>query len=182
MTSILSNTEMSITPIITKEEDDNDTHLFGKWTMYYHLPNNNWELSSYEKIMDDIDTMEKVVVLNEKLHENVIKMSMLFVMRQGITPMWEDPQNREGGCFSYKVSNKVVADVWRTLFYHLCGETLASPAIVKHLNGITISPKKNFCIIKIWVNTTKYQDPNIIVNIPNLSQQGCIFRTHTPEF
>ena len=29
-----------------------------------------------------------------------------------------------GGCFSFKVSNKVVVDVWKELFYAMCGETL----------------------------------------------------------
>ena len=33
---------------------------------------------------------------------------MLFVMRNGINPMWEDPKNKDGGCFSYKISNKNV--------------------------------------------------------------------------
>lgn len=159
--------------------------LFGKWVLYYHLPNNNnWDLSSYIVIMGSIDTMEKAIALNENIGDNINKSCMLFLMREGVTPMWEDPQNRDGGCFSYKVSNKFVGEVWRTLFYHIVGGSITTyPEIMKnHINGITISPKKNFCIIKIWMNTSKYQDPNIIVNITNLSQQGCIFRTHSPEF
>ena len=108
---------------------------------------------------------------------------MLFVMREGITPIWEDPKNRIGGCFSYKVANKQVYDVWTQLFYALCGETLTTDgSLSKHINGITISPKKNFCIIKIWLDTAQYQDANIIVSIPNLLKQGCLFKKHEPEF
>ena len=77
---------------------------------------------------------------------------MLFVMRKGITPMWEDEANRDSGCFSFKVANKFVYDVWKTLFYSLCGETLIKDVSqTKNINGITISPKKNFCIIKVWL-------------------------------
>ena len=95
-------------------------NLLGKWNMYYHLPHNkNWELSSYTSIMNSIDTAEKVILLNDSLHENVVKNCMLFVMRNGITPMWEDPRNRNGGCFSYKVINKCVPEVWKHLFYLL---------------------------------------------------------------
>jgi hypothetical protein len=158
--------------------------LHDKWNLYYHLPNdNNWELSSYNIIMDYIDSVEKVISLNDSIHENIIKNCMLFVMRNGITPMWEDPQNRNGGCFSYKVANKLVPDVWKNLFCLLCGESLCIDKLhSSHVNGITISPKKNFCIIKIWLNTATLQDPNIIVTIPNLSKQGCLFKKHEPEF
>ena len=165
----------------------NPTHqhdLLGKWDLYYHLPHDKkWDLSSYTIIMDSIDTAEKVISLNETISENVVKACMLFVMRSGITPMWEDPQNRTGGCFSYKVINKQVHEIWKTLFYLLCGETLCvDPNHSKHINGITISPKKNFCIIKIWLDTSLFQDSNMIVQIPNLMKQGCLFKRHEPEF
>jgi hypothetical protein len=69
------------------------------------------------------------------------------------------------------------------MFCCLSGETLCSePELNKHVNGITISPKNNFCIIKIWLDTSNYQDPGIVSSILNLSKQGCIFKRHEPEF
>jgi hypothetical protein len=133
--------------------------------------------------MNAIDTAEKVILLNETIQENVVKNCMLFVMRSGITPMWEDPKNRNGGCFSYKVINKQVHEVWKHLFFLLCGESLCGEKNVnKHVNGITISPKKNFCIIKIWLDTSNYQDPNVISDVPFLLKNGCLFKKHEPEF
>mgnify|MGYP003333614236 FL=1 len=42
--------------------------LDGKWDLYYHLPHDkNWELSSYNVIMGSIDTVEKVISLNETI-------------------------------------------------------------------------------------------------------------------
>lgn len=158
--------------------------LNGKWNLYYHLPHdNNWSLSSYTSIMNSINSVENIVGLNEKINENIVKSCMLFVMREGITPMWEDSKNRHGGCFSYKVTNKNVYEVWKKLFCLLCGETLSEePENSKYINGITISPKKNFCIIKIWLSSSEFQDPNFIVNINNLPKQGCLFKKHEPEF
>jgi len=158
--------------------------LNDKWNLYYHLPlNKNWDLNSYTLIMGDIDTAENVILLNESMGENIVKNCMLFVMRKGITPMWEDPTNRCGGCFSYKVANKYAGQVWKNLFYMLCGDTLCVNRNHKsHLNGITISPKKNFCIVKIWLDTIEFQDPNFIVEIPNLLKNGCLFKKHEPEF
>jgi len=159
-------------------------NLLGKWNVYYHLPQDKkWDLSSYKLIMSDIDTVEKVIAINESIPEHVVKYCMLFVMRDGITPMWEDPRNRNGGCFSFKVINKQVYGVWKTLFYAMCGETLfKNVANHEYVNGITISPKKNFCIVKIWLENCVVQEPESLIEIPNLSIQGCLFKKHEPEF
>lgn len=164
-------------PIIGNNLDD-------KWNLYYHLPHDkDWGLSSYSILMDNIDTVEKVIGLNNSINDKIIKNCMLFVMRNGITPLWEDKRNRNGGSFSYKVANKNVPYVWRELFSLLCGETLCKiQKLNKNINGITISPKKNFCIIKIWLDIATYQDPNIIYDIENLQKQGCLFKKHEPEF
>ena len=158
--------------------------LNDKWNMYYHLPTNkNWDLASYTILMDNISSVEDVIELNNKINDYVVRNCMLFVMRDGISPMWEDKKNRDGGCFSYKVSNKFVPEVWNNLFYCLTGESLCiNSQHNKYVNGITISPKKNFCIIKIWLSTTDLKDPSCIINIPNLLKQGCLFKKHVPEF
>lgn len=163
----------------------NQSHsLIGKWDLYYHLPHDkNWDLSSYKTIMTNIDSAECVIALNDQIPEIIVKHCMLFMMRSSITPQWEDPKNRTGGAFSFKVINKQVHEVWKTLIYHLCGESLfVDSSYNRYVNGITVSPKKNFCIIKIWLNSCDFQDPNIIVDIVNLQKQGCLFKKHEPEF
>jgi len=180
--------------VTTKSEDgasanptqtlNTNRSLLGKWNLYYHLPQNkNWDLASYQLILGDIDTVDKLITIGEGLTPNVMKYCMLFVMRSGITPMWEDPKNRNGGFFSYKVANKFVPEVWKTMFYALCGETLSSNKKYSHLiNGITVSPKKSFCIIKIWMLDMSMQDGNVIIDIPNLTKHGVAFKAHKPEF
>lgn len=158
--------------------------LHGKWDLYYHLPNDkNWDLKSYKSIKTNLKEVDEIIALNENIPERLIKYCMLFVMRSGITPMWEDKENRNGGCFSYKVSNKHVYNIWKTLFYGLCGESLCKKKEYNLLiNGITVSPKKNFCIVKIWLKNCDMQDAYQIIDIQNLSLQGCIFKKHNPEF
>lgn len=161
------------------------THILNdKWDLYYHLPqNNNWSLNGYVPIQKSINTAENVIMINNNINDNIIKNCMLFAMRDGITPMWEDPKNRNGGCFSYKVNNRFVCEVWRQLFKLLCGESLCiNKSLYKHINGITTSPKKQFCIVKIWLDTTKIQDPGVIIQINNLIKQGCLFKSHAPEY
>ena len=158
--------------------------LNDKWNYYYHLPgDNNWSLSSYKFIMENIDSAEAVKSLNSQIKNGIIKNTMLFVMRSHITPLWEDPNNRKGGCFSFKVLNRQVSDIWKNLLCALCGESICvDKSKSKHINGITISPKKNFCIVKVWMDCCDIQDPDTIIDIPNLSKSGCIFKKHEPEF
>lgn len=151
-----------------------------QWKMYYHYPNDkNWDITSYKLIMK-IHTMEDCISLNENMSDNIVKYSMLFVMKNGINPMWEDPKNKNGGCFSYKIPNKYVVHIWKQILYALCGETLmVQKENMKFVNGITISPKKNFCILKIWLENLKIQNSDAIINIPNLSRLGVIFKSHS---
>jgi hypothetical protein len=159
-------------------------NLIDKWNLYYHLPyDKNWNKESYKVIMGSIDTAEKVININEMLPEEVIKTCMLFIMKDGITPLWEDPANRNGGAFSFKIPNKNVNLVWHHLFYVLCGGSLTKDKKYYPLiNGMSISPKKAFCIVKIWMKDCSVQDPNIIKDIDELQKNGCLFKKHEPEF
>ena len=158
--------------------------LRNKWMLWAHLPqDNDWSVKSY-RLISSIKTLEDSIAMTETTPDPLIKACMLFVMRDGIAPMWEDPKNRNGGSFSYKVSNKNVCEVWRELNYVLVGETISNTSsFVNCVTGITISPKKNFCIIKIWMSNCDNQNPaNVTAEVKGLITQGCIFKKHTPEF
>ena len=168
----------------TVTETSEYNNLSDKWTLWAHLPHDtDWSINSY-KVIYNIETVEGAIAIIETLPEILVKNCMLFIMRQGIKPIWEDPRNRNGGCFSYKISNKNVFDVWRKLTYVLVGETISQQnSFVSNVTGITISPKKNFCIIKIWMSNCVNQNPSIITNeIKDLSSQGCLFKKHVPEY
>ena len=100
-------------------------------------------------------------------------------MRNNIKPIWEDISNKDGGSYSYKILNKNIKEFWTKLSYYLIGET-----IINNLNydisitGLTISPKKNFCIIKIWVNNCKYQNIDILNSDLGFNESNCIFKKH----
>jgi hypothetical protein len=160
-----------------KEESLHSIH--DSWVLWAHLPHDtDWSISSYKKIMT-FNYIEQVIVLTETLPVKMVQNCMLFLMREGISPMWEDAKNKMGGCFSYKVNNKEVVTVWKELTYTLTGETLSMPHVQTHINGITISPKKSFCIIKIWLDNCDNQDPTTIKDFSNgLTPRGCIFKKH----
>tara|TARA_Y100000992_G_C21158125_1_gene439620 strand:+ start:184 stop:702 length:519 start_codon:yes stop_codon:yes gene_type:complete len=158
----------------------NNGLLSDKWALWAHLPHDtDWSLQSYKKIME-IKTVPEMIAVTQALPEKLIKNCMLFIMRKDITPRWEDPKNCEGGCFSFKVTNKNVPIVWKHVSYLLVGETLCK-LNNNIINGITISPKRSFCIVKIWLRDCKHQSPSILAGIPELATQGCLFKRHNPE-
>ncbi len=157
--------------------------LSDKWTLWAHLPHNtDWSLKSYIPISTFI-TLEDSIAVTESLPGPLVENCMLFMMRQGINPIWEDSKNRNGGCFSYKVVNKHVAKAWAELTYRIVGGSISSSAsFVKSVTGITISPKKNFCIIKIWMSNCDHKNPAIVAPVKGLQVAGCLFKKHTPEY
>jgi hypothetical protein len=102
--------------------------LSDKWTLWAHLPHDiDWSIKSYKEIYT-ASTVEETIAITETLPPILVQNCMLFWMRQGIKPTWEDPKNRGGGCFSYKVINKIVYDSWKELTYFTLGNTLSKQA------------------------------------------------------
>ena len=176
-----TTTTMTDTPPVVPDEMH---HLSDKWTLWAHLPHDtNWGLESYIKIYT-FKTAEETIAVTETLPAILVENCMLFLMRDGIKPMWEDPRNKNGGCFSYKITNKNVYKVWKELSYVVVGGSISKQQnYVKNVTGVTISPKKNFCIIKIWLSDCTNQNPDVVTSdLKGLSSHGCLFKKHTPEY
>jgi hypothetical protein len=172
------------TALETQDTMDSLHKLRGRWTLWAHLPHNtDWSIKSYIPIFT-FTTIEDSVAVTETIPPAMVENCMLFIMREGVLPMWEDPKNRNGGCFSYKVLNKNVYKVWKELTYVVVGGSISNKeSFVSCVTGITISPKKNFCIIKIWMTDCNHQNPAIVTaDVKGLVSHGCLFKKHTPEF
>jgi len=155
-----------------------------KWTLWAHLPqDSNWSLDSYISI-GIVSTIEETITVMSSLPVSMVKNCMLFFMREGIKPHWEDIQNRNGGCFSYKVLDKNIYDSWKQLCYVTAGNSVSSNIdFNSKVTGITISPKKKFCVIKIWLSDCTYQNADVITDeIDDIQSYGCLFKKHVPEY
>ena len=149
------------------------------WTLWYHLTSdNNWNVDSYKKIIT-IRTLEETTYLANELSELYITNCMFFIMKNDIFPVWEDQSNKNGGCFSFKIQNRQVYEIWNSLIYLIMGNTLFDDINhMKLVNGITISPKKYFCIIKVWMSTCEIDDINLLNKNANISYETCMFKKH----
>tara|TARA_B100000900_G_C20451314_1_gene663257 strand:+ start:418 stop:978 length:561 start_codon:yes stop_codon:yes gene_type:complete len=178
-TSITADENINSSIDLTKYSDNDVRLLENQWVLWAHLPHDiNWSIDSYINLVS-INTVEDTLRLNKTIPDKMIKNCMLFLMKDGINPTWEDKRNTNGGCFSFKIPNKVVPQVWKDLLCCTVGETISQDRkFLENVNGITISPKKSFCIIKIWMASLEFQNPRVIYNIDNLIVQGCLFKKH----
>ena len=139
--------------------DKNNYKLKNNWAIWFHsIKNEKWDKKSYQKILI-LRNLYDYKIIEESFKQNHYQNGMFFVMKEGIFPNWEDPNNRLGGCLSFKVSSSNIIDSWNYLLLNTLNESFFA-GDNKYINGISISPKKEFNIIKIWLNDKKY-DYNI---------------------
>tara|TARA_B100000424_G_scaffold245384_1_gene216347 strand:+ start:195 stop:701 length:507 start_codon:yes stop_codon:yes gene_type:complete len=164
--------------------------LNNKWTLWTHNQSNNWDISGYNNLFT-FDTLDDAITFNENIDPNIVKKSMMFLMKDNIKPIWEDELNINGGSFSYKINEEIVNNIWKKLVYYLISMTIHNNEnILNNINGISISPKKNFCIIKLWIaNINNFDEKlynDLINNIDifnihklcNIEPQICIFKKY----
>ena len=102
---------------------------------------------------------------------------MLFVMRDNVDPLWEHEDNIKGGCWSLKIPKGNILEIWKKITIHLLNDNILNVDDIV-VNGISISPKKNFCIIKIWLNKND-NDIKKLNELENISYNGIIFKPHS---
>ena len=79
--------------------------------------------------------------------------------------MWEDKTNINGGCFSFKIVNKNIEKVWKDIFFRIIGGTITKNTQVYNNIYDYCFTIMTFCILKIWMKTCEFQDPDIFVDI-----------------
>jgi hypothetical protein len=138
-----------------------ESFLNDNWALYFHDPDeDNWSDDSY-KLICTITTVEDFVHLHRLLRNDWMK-GMFFIMREHIRPQWEDKHNRDGGCFSFKIMKDEVPNYWFECVSKVLGETMfMEPYRNKwdKICGISISPKRSFCILRLWMAYQDYNDP-----------------------
>jgi len=134
---------------ITNNEKIQNFDLKHKWILWFHKVNdNNWNLDSYSKV-HDIKTYHDILYIIKELDN--INSGMFFLMKDGISPIFEDVNNINGGYWSLRITKKDSYDYWEKIIYYICVDNITiSDEHESKINGVSISPKINNCIFKIW--------------------------------
>ena len=152
------------------------------WHIWYHYDKDNWKLSGYKNIyeINNESTFWKLYNNWDKL--DGINNKQLFIMRNNITPIWEDKNNINGGCWSYKINEELAYELWEELSIYLICEKI-SLVIPNEILGLSISFKKNNnAVIKIWNKNSKNNSLKLLNdNILKKWGTDIIYIAHMPD-
>ena len=157
-----------------------DLWLNDSWSLYFHDPfDDNWSHNGYTKLFT-FSNLNEFWIMYENI-KDILHIGMFFVMRDHIFPKWNDDDNKDGGFLSIKILKDKVKDFCKDVLINLVNETLLKEE--KHnmadiVNGISISPKKHFCIVKIWLKNCEIQDGDFFNINPDYYGE-IIFKTNT---
>jgi hypothetical protein len=142
----------------------------------HHNDDQNWDYISYHNICTLTkwkDIPQLFNTLNKSGGECKFTDFDIFIMKNDISPMWEDVENRNGSICSIKVDSlKDGYRILRELLINVANNTLMefSPESWDKINGLSFSPKKmdsvgsdsSYCvIIKIWFKQNYGNNSNI---------------------
>jgi len=152
----------------THEIIDSSKYNFNTpWHLWYHHELDNWKTSGYRNIFT-INTIKDYW----NLHNNFeyiggINNQNFFLMRDGVNPIWEDSRNRNGGCWSIKLTetSRNFA-IWQKLAIRMLSENMFNdPKLdeMKIITGLSINLRNsNTTIIKIWNSDVKYSSIKLL--------------------
>jgi hypothetical protein len=90
------------------------------------------------------------------------------MMRDPSPPLWESHHHIRGGCYSFRCQKKDAAE---TYLNYIIASMLGSLSDhnENRINGISISPKRGFNIVKVWnTDAQKFNSPS------NLNSNVCV--------
>ena len=151
--------------------------LANKFVFWYHIIDNSSseDYKAQIKKLAEFDTLEDFWAIFQYLkkpddYKQPVEMQLF---KEGIKPMWEDENNKNGGKIALKLRKEYSNLVWEELVFAFIGGYLAKE-IKDEINGLVINCKKDFNTLQIWTKSfsdevTSGIEKNIrdILNIPN---------------
>lgn len=148
----------------------------GSWTLYFHSPEETkWTLNTFVSV-GSMKSWRDFWTVIEAIKQDSLSDGMFFMMRDPSPPLWESHQNIRGGCYSFRCQKKDAADIY---INHLIAGMLGSLCKISEnrINGISISPKRGFNIIKVWnTDALKFNEPsNLNTHFSSINENDIMY-------
>jgi translation initiation factor 4E len=156
-----------------------DIKLLNKWVVWYHKQDEpSWDRNTYLKIFTFDSILEYVSFYNSFSCLPQFLNGYYFFMKEGVMPIWEDDNNKRGGCYNIKVSKENTDKVvWDILNHIIINQFLIQNN--ECINGMSIVPKKYNSLIKVWNNDNKVCLTTIFNSrLAYINQEDVFYRSH----
>lgn len=179
-----------------KKQDNYPLNTY--YTLWYHgIVDKNWDKDSYVKI-GEIHSLNDFWKYYNVL--GTFLKGIFFLMKEDILPIWEIPENINGGYWSFRVPRDDVDYMWAKLSIQFITQNICSPSssdtaettpitttttitesqTIHDINGISISPKAVNAVVKIWNNDSSYRELDDIKGITDIQLESffAFYRPH----
>jgi len=95
--------------------------------------------------------------------------SSFHLMKDGISPLWEDPKNASGGFWALRVKKEDTAMVWKELVLAIIGEQF-EPVLANgdEICGLTVSIRQYDDVVRLWNTNASTSTPSLLNRIKEL--------------
>lgn len=140
--------------------DADAAFLADTWSVWFHdVDDAQWDVASYVRL-PSVSTVGDVARAHRALSD-LWPRGFFFVFREHVMPVYEDAHHV--GCYSYKVPIARAADEWFRLLAAAVGETATAPGDA--VTGVSLSPKRNFAILRVWLGPAE-EPPPLAIALP----------------
>jgi hypothetical protein len=152
------------------------------WTLYWHpSEGRDWSIGSFLSF-GTMKTWRQFFTIMEAIKLDTLSNGMFFLMRDPIPPLWENCNNVYGGAYSFRVPKPSAGSA----FEHYAIATMLSSSMADPenvINGLSISQKKTYNIIKIWnTNSGKFKRPDdILCLLPPMKSSDVLYTPFTEK-
>jgi Eukaryotic initiation factor 4E len=195
--NILKKNNKSVSTLIPTEEifDNKLPNYYKIYTRHINYDknwnnilgfNNIYTITTWRELIKSINTFDKNI--------NTCNFN-IFIMKNEISPMWEDNENRRGSRTNIKIESiNECTNILKLLLIFIVNNSLFIDEYnsLDTIQGITFNPKKhdgnNYYIIQIWYKinfTDKYYKNNNFINkdvLKILENYSVYTRKQKPEF
>lgn len=151
-------TNWTVLPIFTPNEGA-QTKLNSTWSIWAQkkpkVPTGNWHEGT--SCVGSFNTIEGFWAMYSHLvRPDALGTSIsLMVFRDGIKPLWEDPENKAGGRFVTRIRKTGSQVIWETLLLSLIGEFLEDST---EFTGIVLGVRYHEISLALWTRSTFEQE------------------------
>ncbi|TPX34227.1 hypothetical protein SmJEL517_g03144 [Synchytrium microbalum] len=162
-----TTTESPATDIITVFDDPiNFTHkhpLQHKWCVWFDSAQGKQNQKNWMDNLKNLVTFDSVEdfwgIMNHIMKASALPAgSNYHVFKEGIQPMWEDPQNKKGGKWVVSITKKHRGQMdtwWLNTLMGMIGEAFEDGA---EIMGAVVSARRSYDRISLWTKTGAIQD------------------------
>jgi len=129
---------------------DNQIPLSTTWTLW----TSKWKGKPNVQYLNRFDTIQTFWQnFKEYSPENLADKSYLHIFKDGVAPLWEDPQNVNGGHFKLTaITPESSMVMWQSIVLNMIGEQFTTSSYINGASIVVHGVGNN--LIKVWLTTS----------------------------